>query len=64
MPRMTRRHETLLGWAQTWGQHEMKTAVVTGAGKGLGRRIVEGLAGKGFAVLATDVDEEAARATA
>ncbi|MEM8609872.1 MAG: SDR family oxidoreductase [Myxococcota bacterium] len=42
----------------------MKTAVVTGAGKGLGRRIVEGLAGKGFAVLATDVDEEAARATA
>lgn len=42
----------------------MKTAVVTGAGKGLGRRIAEGLANKGFAVLVTDIDEAAARATA
>jgi NAD(P)-dependent dehydrogenase (short-subunit alcohol dehydrogenase family) len=42
----------------------MKTAVVTGAGKGLGREIALGLADKGFAVLVTDIDEEAAKATA
>jgi NAD(P)-dependent dehydrogenase (short-subunit alcohol dehydrogenase family) len=42
----------------------MKTAVVTGAGRGLGRLIAQGLAEKGFAVLATDIDEEAARQTA
>lgn len=42
----------------------MKIAVVTGAGKGLGREIAKGLAAKRFTVLATDVDEEAARATA
>jgi NAD(P)-dependent dehydrogenase (short-subunit alcohol dehydrogenase family) len=42
----------------------MKTAVVTGAGKGLGREIASGLAKKGFAVLATDIDAEAAAATA
>jgi NAD(P)-dependent dehydrogenase (short-subunit alcohol dehydrogenase family) len=42
----------------------MKTAVVTGAGKGLGREIAKGLAKKGFAVLVTDIDGEAARATA
>jgi NAD(P)-dependent dehydrogenase (short-subunit alcohol dehydrogenase family) len=42
----------------------MKIAVVTGAGKGLGREIAKGLSAKGFAVLATDIDEEAARATA
>ncbi len=42
----------------------MKTAVVTGAGKGLGRQIARGLADKGFAVLVTDIDQEAAKATA
>lgn len=42
----------------------MKTAVVTGAGKGLGREIAGGLARKGFAVLAVDIDGEAAAATA
>lgn len=42
----------------------MKIAVVTGAGKGLGREIAAGLAAKGFAVLATDIDEAAAAATA
>ncbi|MGB8330966.1 MAG: SDR family oxidoreductase [Polyangiales bacterium] len=42
----------------------MKIAVVTGAGKGLGREIAKGLAQKGFAVLVTDIDEGAARATA
>ncbi|MCZ6806005.1 MAG: SDR family NAD(P)-dependent oxidoreductase [Deltaproteobacteria bacterium] len=42
----------------------MNTAVVTGSGKGLGRQIARGLADKGFAVLVTDIDEEAAKATA
>jgi len=42
----------------------MKIAVVTGAGKGLGREIAKGLAQKGFAVLVTDIDEDSARATA
>ncbi len=42
----------------------MKTAVVTGAGKGLGRRIARGLAKKGFSVLVTDVDGASARDTA
>lgn len=42
----------------------MKIAVVTGAGKGLGRQIAKGLAQKGFTILATDIDGEAARATA
>jgi NAD(P)-dependent dehydrogenase (short-subunit alcohol dehydrogenase family) len=42
----------------------MKIAVVTGAGKGLGREIAKGLAHKGFAVLVTDIDEDAARSTA
>ena len=42
----------------------MKTAVVTGAGRGLGRLIAHGIADKGYAVLATDIDGDAARATA
>ncbi len=42
----------------------MKTAVVTGAGKGLGREIAKGLAKKGFSVLATDIDEASAAQTA
>lgn len=42
----------------------MKVAVVTGAGKGLGREIAKGLAAKRFTVLATDIDAEAARTTA
>jgi NAD(P)-dependent dehydrogenase (short-subunit alcohol dehydrogenase family) len=42
----------------------MKVAVVTGGGKGLGREIAKGLADKGFAVLVTGTDEDAARATA
>jgi len=42
----------------------MLTAVVTGAGRGLGRLIAQGLAGKGFTVLVTDVDVASARATA
>jgi len=42
----------------------MKIAVVTGAGKGLGREIARGLAAKRFTVLATDIDEDSARATA
>jgi NAD(P)-dependent dehydrogenase (short-subunit alcohol dehydrogenase family) len=39
-------------------------AVVTGAGRGFGRAIAWRLAGRGYSVLATDVDEAAAAATA
>jgi NAD(P)-dependent dehydrogenase (short-subunit alcohol dehydrogenase family) len=39
-------------------------AVVTGAGRGFGRAIAERLAGRGYAVLATDVDRAAAEETA
>ncbi len=39
-------------------------AVVTGAGRGLGRQIAEMLADRGHQVLVTDVDEEAAHAAA
>lgn len=42
----------------------MKIAVVTGAGKGLGREIAKGLSQKGFTLLVTDIDAEAAEATA
>lgn len=38
----------------------MKIAVVTGAGRGLGREIAKGLANKGFTVLATDINAESA----
>lgn len=39
-------------------------AVVTGAGRGLGRKIAERLARRGIHVVATDIDEGAARITA
>ncbi len=42
----------------------MAAAVVTGAGSGLGRAIAVELAGRGFIVLATDVDPDAAAETA
>jgi NAD(P)-dependent dehydrogenase (short-subunit alcohol dehydrogenase family) len=42
----------------------MRTAVVTGAGGGLGRAIATELAGRGWAVWATDVDAAAAAQTA
>ncbi len=42
----------------------MKTAVVTGAGRGLGRLTAQGLAQKGLVVLATDIVEDAAAETA
>jgi short-subunit dehydrogenase len=41
-----------------------KVAVVTGAGRGFGREIARLLAGRGYAVLATDIDEQAATETA
>src|SRR5688500_1618526 len=40
------------------------TAVVTGAGRGFGAGIARRLAGRGYAVLATDIDATAAQATA
>jgi NAD(P)-dependent dehydrogenase (short-subunit alcohol dehydrogenase family) len=42
----------------------MRTAVVTGAGGGLGRAIAIELAGRGYAVWATDIDADAAGRTA
>jgi NAD(P)-dependent dehydrogenase (short-subunit alcohol dehydrogenase family) len=39
-------------------------AVVTGAGRGFGRAIAERLAARGYTVLATDIDADAAAATA
>jgi NAD(P)-dependent dehydrogenase (short-subunit alcohol dehydrogenase family) len=42
----------------------MPAAVVTGAGSGLGRAIAVELAGRGFVVLATDIDPDAAALTA
>lgn len=42
----------------------MRTAVVTGAGRGLGRLIARGLAAKGYQVLVTDIDAAAAHRTA
>ena len=42
----------------------MPAAVVTGAGSGLGRAIAVELAGRGFVVLATDIDAGAAADTA
>ena len=42
----------------------MDTAVVTGAGRGIGRETARLLARRGYAVLVTDVNEDAARETA
>ena len=42
----------------------MATAVVTGAGRGIGREVAMRLARRGYDVLATDVDEATAQATA
>src|SRR5688500_1068467 len=42
----------------------MATAVVTGAGRGIGREVAIRLAGRGYDVLVTDVDEEGAQSTA
>jgi NAD(P)-dependent dehydrogenase (short-subunit alcohol dehydrogenase family) len=41
-----------------------RVAVVTGAGRGFGREISKQLAGRGYTVLATDIDGEAAAQTA
>lgn len=42
----------------------MKTAVVTGGGRGLGHLIAKGLAEKGYSVLVTDLDADAAERSA
>jgi NAD(P)-dependent dehydrogenase (short-subunit alcohol dehydrogenase family) len=41
-----------------------RSAVVTGAGRGIGRAIAIELLGRGYAVVVTDLDEAAAKATA
>ena len=42
----------------------MNSAVVTGAGRGIGRGIAEQLVRRGYAVVVTDLDEDSARRTA
>ncbi len=42
----------------------MDSAVVTGAGRGIGRAVAAGLVERGYAVVVTDVDGDAARRTA
>jgi len=44
-------------------QQGLKTVVVTGAGSGIGRTIASVLAQRGWHVVVTDINEEAARAT-
>ena len=46
------------------GQTGQTSAVVTGAGRGIGRAVAEQLVRRGHAVVVTDVDGEAARRTA
>ncbi|MEK6228757.1 MAG: SDR family oxidoreductase [Actinomycetota bacterium] len=45
-------------------QHSPGVAVVTGAGRGFGKEIARRLARRGYAVLVTDIDGDAAAATA
>jgi len=46
------------------GKEESKVALVTGAGKGIGRGIVLNLARKGYTIVVNDIDKEGAERTA
>ena len=46
------------------GKLDNKIAIITGAGRGIGRGIAEKLAAEGAAVVVTDIDEQAARTAA
>ena len=54
----------LLGEDPTMGKLDGKIAIVTGAGRGIGRGIAEKLAAEGATVVVTDVNEATAKETA
>ena len=66
MPRATPVCASILDGGNTDGMGKLdgKVAIVTGAGAGIGRAIAEKLTAEGAIVIATDIDESAARATA
>lgn len=64
MPTTDREHDTRSAQANDLFRLSGKTAVVTGAGSGIGRAIAVGLAARGAAVVVVDVSGQAANDTA